>query len=79
MALFAKSKSARYFRVTKIQKGSDQSNRKRVASVTPEQVRKIAEDKMPDLNCFTVDAAVKMVEGTARSMGIAVTGSSSTN
>jgi len=59
--------------VTKIQKGSDQSNRKRVASVTAEQVRKIAEDKMPDLNCFTVEAAVKMVEGTARSMGIAVT------
>ena len=60
--------------VTKIQKGSDQSNRKRVASVTSEQVRKIAEEKMPDLNCFTVEAAMKMVEGTARSMGIAVSG-----
>ena len=60
--------------VTKIQKGSDQSNRKRVASVTTEQVRKIAEEKMPDLNCFTVEAAMKMVEGTARSMGIAVSG-----
>jgi large subunit ribosomal protein L11 len=71
--------AAQLLEVTKIQKGSDQSNRKRAASVTPEQVRKIAEDKMPDLNCFTVDAAVKMVEGTARSMGIAVTGSSSTN
>ena len=59
--------------VTKIQKGSDQSNRKRVASVTAEQVRKIAEEKMPDLNCFPVEAAMKMVEGTARSMGIAVT------
>ena len=59
--------------VTKIQKGSDQSNRKRVASVTSEQVRKIAEEKMPDLNCFTIEAAMKMVEGTARSMGIAVT------
>lgn len=71
--------AAQLLEVAKIQKGSDQSNRKRVASVTLEQVRKIAEDKMPDLNCFTVDAAMKMVEGTARSMGIAVTGSSSTN
>lgn len=62
--------------VTKIQKGSDQSNRKRVATVTMEQVRKIAEEKMPDLNCFTVESAMKMVQGTARSMGIAVTGDS---
>jgi len=60
--------------VSNIQKGSDQSNRKRVASVTWEQVKKIAEDKMPDLNCFTVDSAIKMVAGTARSMGIAITG-----
>ena len=66
--------AAQLLEVTKIQKGSDQSNRKRVASVTNEQVRKIAEEKMPDLNCFTVEAAMKMVEGTARSMGIAVTG-----
>lgn len=65
--------------VTKIQKGSDQSNRKRVATVTMEQVRKIAEEKMPDLNCFTVEAAMTMVQGTARSMGIAVTGDSSNN
>lgn len=62
--------------VTKIQKGSDQSNRKRVATVTMEQVRKIAEEKMPDLNCFTVESAMKMVQGTARSMGIAVAGDS---
>ncbi len=61
---------------TKIQKGSDQSNRKRVATVTKEQVRKIAEEKMPDLNCFTVESAMKMVEGTARSMGIAVSSDS---
>ena len=66
--------AAQLLEVTKIQKGSDKSNRKRVASVTNEQVRKIAEEKMPDLNCFTVEAAMKMVEGTARSMGIAVTG-----
>ena len=66
--------AAQLLEVTKIQKGSDQSNRKRVASVTNEQVRNIAEEKMPDLNCFTVEAAMKMVEGTARSMGIAVTG-----
>lgn len=60
--------------VTGISKGSDQSNRKRVASVNWDQVRKIAEEKMPDLNCFTVESAMKMVAGTARSMGIAVTG-----
>jgi large subunit ribosomal protein L11 len=60
--------------VTGITKGSEQSNRKRVASVSWEQVQKIAEDKMPDLNCFTVESAMKMVAGTARSMGIAVTG-----
>jgi large subunit ribosomal protein L11 len=60
--------------VTGITKGSEQSNRKRVASVSWDQVQKIAEDKMPDLNCFTVESAMKMVAGTARSMGIAVTG-----
>ena len=62
--------------VTKVAKGSDQSNRKRVGSVTSEQVRKIAEEKMPDLNCFTIEAAMKMVEGTARSMGITISGNS---
>jgi len=66
--------AAQLLEVTKVAKGSDQSNRKRVGSVTMEQVRKIAEEKMPDLNCFTIDAAMKMVEGTARSMGIAITG-----
>ena len=71
--------AAQLLEVTKIQKGSDQSNRKRVASVTMDQVRKIAEEKMPDLNCFTVDAAMRMVQGTARSMGIAVTGDSTNN
>ena len=60
--------------VAKLQKGSSEPNRNKVASVTWEQVRAIAEAKMQDLNCFTVDSAMKMVAGTARSMGIKVTG-----
>lgn len=59
----------------KIKSGSAQPNRKKVAEVTWEQVKAIAEDKMPDLNCFTLDSAMKMVAGTARSMGITVKGS----
>ncbi|MBQ7057666.1 MAG: hypothetical protein IJM84_06945, partial [Bacteroidaceae bacterium] len=51
-----------------------QPNRQKIASVTWDQVRAIAEDKMPDLNCFTVESAMKLVAGTARSMGITVTG-----
>jgi large subunit ribosomal protein L11 len=58
----------------KIQTGSNEPNRKKVASVTWEQVRKIAEDKMPDMNAFTLDSAMSMVAGTARSMGITVDG-----
>ena len=54
----------------KIKSGSAEPNRKKVASITWEQVRTIAEDKMPDLNCFTVEAAMSLVAGTARSMGI---------
>jgi len=54
--------------------GSAEPNRKKVASVTWDQVRAIAEDKMPDLNCFTVEAAMKLIAGTARSMGITVKG-----
>ena len=53
---------------------SDLPNRQKVGSVTWEQVKAIAEDKMPDLNCFTVESAMKMVAGTARSLGIQVTG-----
>lgn len=60
----------------KIQKGSAQPNRNKVANVTWDQVKTIAEDKMPDLNCFTVESAMKMVAGTARSMGITITGAS---
>ena len=58
----------------KVKSGSAEPNRKKVASVTWEQVRAIAEDKMADLNCFTVEAAMKLVAGTARSMGITVKG-----
>ena len=60
----------------KIQKGSAESNRKRAGSVTWDQVKKIAEAKMPDLNCFTIESAMSMVAGTARSMGINVEGTS---
>lgn len=56
----------------KLKSGSAEPNRKKVASVTMDQVRAIAEDKMPDLNCFTVESAMSMVAGTARSMGITV-------
>ena len=58
----------------KVKSGSPEPNRKRVSELTWEQVKTIAEDKMTDLNCFSVDAAMKMVAGTARSMGIAVKG-----
>ena len=56
----------------KAKSGSAEPNRKKVAEVTMDQVRAIAEDKMPDLNCFEVESAMKMVAGTARSMGITV-------
>jgi large subunit ribosomal protein L11 len=58
----------------KIQKASGEPNRKKVASITWDQVKEIAEGKMPDLNCFTIASAMRMVAGTARSMGIKVTG-----
>jgi large subunit ribosomal protein L11 len=54
--------------------GSAEPNRKKVGKVNWEQVRTIAENKMPDLNCFTVESAMKMVAGTARSMGLTVEG-----
>lgn len=60
--------------ITKLKSGSAQPNRNKVAEVTWEQVRTIAADKMTDLNCFSVEAAMKMVAGTARSMGITVKG-----
>ncbi len=58
----------------KITSGSPEPNRKKVASVTWEQVRAIAEDKMEDMNAFTLKSAMSMVAGTARSMGITVSG-----
>ncbi len=58
----------------KIKKGSGEPNRAKIGKVTWDQVRKIAEDKMPDLNAFTIESAMKMIAGTARSMGMVVTG-----
>ena len=58
----------------KIQKASGEPNRKKVASVTWDQIKEIAQGKMPDLNCFTLASAMRMVAGTARSMGITVEG-----
>jgi len=60
--------------VSKQKSGSAEPNRKKVATVSWSQVKSIAEAKMPDLNCFTVESAMKMVAGTARSMGITVEG-----
>jgi large subunit ribosomal protein L11 len=58
----------------KLKGGSPEPNRKKVGSVNWDQVRAIAEDKMPDLNCFSVESAMRMVAGTARSMGLRVEG-----
>ena len=58
----------------KIKSGSAQPNRSKVGQVTWEQVAEIAKDKMPDLKCFTLEAAMRMIAGTARSMGINVVG-----
>lgn len=58
----------------KLKKGSGVPNRQKVGAITWDQVRAIAEDKLADMNCFTVESAMKMVSGTARSMGITVKG-----
>ena len=58
----------------KLKSGSPESNRTKVGSVTWDQVRAIAENKMPDLNAFTIESAMKMVAGTARSAGITIKG-----
>jgi large subunit ribosomal protein L11 len=60
----------------KVQKGSAESNRTKIATIGWDQVQAIAEAKMPDLNAFTLDSAMKMVAGTARSMGIIIKGTS---
>lgn len=60
----------------KVAKGSAEPNRSKVASITWDAVRQIATDKMKDMNCFTIESAMSMVAGTARSMGVKVTGES---
>lgn len=62
--------------LAKLKKGSSESNRQKVGKITWDQIRAIAEDKMADLNAFTIESAMKMVAGTARSMGVTVTGPS---
>jgi large subunit ribosomal protein L11 len=64
---------------TKLKSGSAEPNRNKVGSVTWDQVKEIAEGKMEDLNCFTMDAAMRMIAGSARSMGITVQGEFPTN
>ena len=68
--------AAQLLEAAKVKKGSGEPNRMKVASVSWDQIRKIAEDKMIDLNAFTVESAMKMVAGTARSMGLNVKGPS---
>ena len=68
--------AAQLLEAAKVKKGSGEPNRTKVASVTWYQIKKIAEDKMVDLNAFTVESAMKMVAGTARSMGLNVKGQS---
>lgn len=63
----------------KLKKGSAEPNRKKVGSITWDQVKAIAQDKMPDLNCFTVESAMKMVAGTARSLGVTISGEKPAN
>ncbi len=59
---------------TKVAKGSAEPNRKKLGELTWDQVKTIAEEKMPDLNCFEVESAMNMVAGTARSMGVTIAG-----
>jgi large subunit ribosomal protein L11 len=64
---------------TKLKKGSSEPNKSKVGSMSWDQIRVIAEDKMPDLNAFTIESAMSMVAGTARSMGITVSGTAPWN
>ena len=68
--------AAQLLEAAKVKKGSGEPNRMKVASVSWDQIRKIAEDKMVDLNAFNVESAMKMIAGTARSMGLNVKGPS---
>ncbi len=61
-------------KAAKIEKGSSEPNRKKVGKVTWQQIREIAEKKMPDLNCYTVESAMHMIAGTAKSMGLVIEG-----
>ena len=71
--------AAQLLEAAKVKKGSGEPNRMKVASVSWDQIRKIAEDKMVDLNAFTVESAMKMIAGTARSMGFKVSGNAPFN
>ncbi len=62
--------------LTKLKQGSKEPNRAKVGNVSWDQIRQVAEAKMPDLNCFSIESAMSMVAGTARSLGITVTGES---
>ena len=62
--------------MSKVKTGSKESNRLKVGNVSWAQIREVAEAKMPDLNCFTIESAMSMVAGTARSLGLTVTGES---
>ncbi|CAN5492126.1 50S ribosomal protein L11 [soil metagenome] len=62
--------------ITKIKQGSKESNRLKVGNVSWDQIRTVAEGKMPDMNCFTIESAMSMVAGTARSLGMTITGES---
>lgn len=66
--------AAQLMEAAKLKKGSSQPNRDKVGSVTWDQVKAIAEDKMNDLNAMTIESAMKMIAGTARSMGVTVSG-----
>jgi len=65
--------------VAKLKSGSPEPNRRKVATLSWDQVRDIAEGKMSDLNCFTIESAMRMVAGTARSMGVKVEGGEAPN
>ncbi len=64
-------------KAAKIEKGSPEPNRKKVGKVTWQQIREIAEKKMPDLNSYSIEAAMNMIAGTARSMGLVIEGEKS--
>jgi len=66
--------SVQVLEAAKLKGGSPEPNRKKVGDITWDQVKVIAEDKMADLNCFTVESAMRMIAGTARSMGVTVSG-----